>query len=461
TFSSIIFKSNTAHLFHIGDSRIYRLAKNGLEQLTKDHRQVISNDEDYLSNALGIREFVDLDYRAISVDENDTFVLTTDGVHEQLSEKFICDTILAGQTDLDSAAKSIVEAALEAGSEDNLTIQVVRIDQLPEKTIHEIQQQIDTLPFPPKLAVRQNFDGFEIIREIYISNRSHLFLVKDIETQQQLVLKAPSEDMKQDTNYLEGFLTEEWVARRINNIHVMKTPTLTRKRNYLYQVMELIDGQTLEQWMQDNPTPSLEQVRKIIEQIAKGLLAFHRQEMLHQDLRPKNVMIDNDGTVKIIDFGAARVAGIAETRGADGIQTIMGTLQYTAPEYFIGNYATPLSDLFSLGVITYQMLSGKLPYGNSVSQCRSRKDILALSYSPLRHERTDIPLWVDEVIKKAIHVDPMRRYAEVAEFAYELRHPNPKLLTKHHVPLMAKNPVLFWQSISFILFLICLAQIIL
>ena len=105
---------------------------------------------------------------------------------------------------------------------------------------------------------------------------------------------------------------EEWVARRINSAHVLKPRAQLRTRNYLYVVTEFVEGQTLTQWMIDNPKPSLETVRGILEQIASGLQAFHRMEMLHQDLRPENIMIDGTGTAKIIDFGSTRIAGIAE-----------------------------------------------------------------------------------------------------------------------------------------------------
>ncbi len=124
---------------------------------------------------------------------------------------------------------------------------------------------------------------------------------------------------------------------------------------------EYIDGQTLTQWMIDNPKPDLETVRGIVEQIAKGLRAFHRMEMLHQDLRPDNIMIDKTGTVKIIDFGSTRVAGVAEAAPPTDRDDILGTAQYTAPEYFLGEGGSPRSDLFSLGVITYQMLTGGCP----------------------------------------------------------------------------------------------------
>jgi len=113
--------------------------------------------------------------------------------------------------------------------------------------------------------------------------------------------------------------------------------------------------------MIDHPRPDLETVRGIVEQIAKGLLAFHRMEMLHQDLRPANIMIDRTGTVKIIDFGSTRVAGITEIATSIERSDLLGTAQYTAPEYFRGESGSARSDLFSLGVIAYQMLSGKLP----------------------------------------------------------------------------------------------------
>ena len=118
--------------------------------------------------------------------------------------------------------------------------------------------------------------------------------------------------------------------------HVLKPCVPTRTRQYLYVVMEYIEGQTLAQWMQDNPRPDLPTVRRIVEQIGRGLQAFHRMDMLHQDLRPANIMIDATGTVKIIDFGSTRVAGLAEGAVAPQDEPLLGTAQYTAPEYFLG-----------------------------------------------------------------------------------------------------------------------------
>ena len=149
-------------------------------------------------------------------------------------------------------------------------------------------------------------DGYQIVREIHGSSRSHIYLAVDSADGAMVAVKIPSIDLRGDPAYLQRFMMEEWVARRINSAHVLKPCIQSRRHNYLYVVTEFIDGQTLTQWMIDNPKPDLETVRGIVEQIAKGLQAFHRLEMLHQDLRPDNIMIDRTGTVKIIDFGSVQ-----------------------------------------------------------------------------------------------------------------------------------------------------------
>jgi serine/threonine protein kinase len=286
------------------------------------------------------------------------------------------------------------------------------------------------------------------VREVHATSRSHVYLAVDLETQEQVIIKTPSIDLRTDPAYLERFLMEEWIARRLNSPYVLKPCKQTRKRNFTYVVTEYIDGQTLTQWMIDNPKPDMESVRGIIEQIAKGLQAFHRMEMLHQDLRPENIMIDVTGTVKIIDFGSTRVAGILEVTTPIERTDLLGTAQYTAPEYFLGESGTYYSDIFSLAVICYQMLSGRLPYDTQVAQARTKAAQNRLIYQSVLHEEREIPAWIDDVLRKALHPNPYKRYQELSEFTYDLRHPNKTLLTKTRPPLMERNPVLFWKSVS-------------
>lgn len=460
TFSAMVIKSTTAHIFHVGDARIYQLHGNALEQLTTDHRFWVSQDKSHLSRALGIDQQLEIDYQTLPLQTDDIFVCATDGVYEYVKAQFIIKTIQENANDLDTAAQVIVDEAFQQGSIDNLTVQIIRVDELPSYDVAEIVQQLTELPFPPPLEARMDFDGYKIIRQVHASSRSHVYLAVDFQTSAQVIIKTPSIDLRGDPAYLERFLMEEWIARRINSAHVLKPCLQTRQRHYLYIVTEFIDGQTLSQWMTDNPRPELETVRGIVEQIAKGLRAFHRLEMLHQDLRPNNIMIDSTGTLKIIDFGSTRVAGIMEITTPIEQHNLLGTAQYTAPEYFLGESGTTRSDLFSLGVITYQMLTGKLPYGAEVAKAKTKAAQNRLVYHSVLEDRPDIPAWVDDAIRKALQPNPYKRYQELSEFIFDLRHPNQAFLTKTRPPLMERNPLVFWKSVSLILAAIVVALLI-
>ncbi len=451
TFSALVLKGRSAHIFHIGDTRIYRLSGSGLEQLTNDHRVILSASENYLGRAVGMAQNVEIDYRRLAIAKGDIFILVSDGVYEHMDDRFIARSIADYPDDADRAASMIAKEAFERGSTDNLTIQIIKIHSVPDGDLAEFIDTSHTLPAPPLLESGQEFEGYKIVRQLHGNHRSHIYLARDLETGDKVALKIPSIDLREDEAYIKRFLLEEWIARRISNTHVLKSAEQIRTRNFIYVINEYIEGQTLAQWMIDNPKPEIETVRLIIEQIAKGLRAFHRKEMLHQDLRPENIMIDRDGTVKIIDFGSARVAGVVEANTAMIEQQVPGTLQYAAPEYFIGEPASRASDFFSLGVIAYQMLTGKLPYGARVSRIRTRAQLRKLRYVSARSINPQIPDWIDGVLQKSTHPDPFKRYESLSEFINNLRSPNPAFIKSTHAPLAERNPIAFWKGVSFIL----------
>jgi serine/threonine protein phosphatase PrpC/tRNA A-37 threonylcarbamoyl transferase component Bud32 len=450
TFSGLVIKSTTAHLFHVGDARIYRLRGSELTQLTEDHRVWISSQQSYLARALGMDRKVDIDYQPVQLAVGDLLILATDGVYEHTDADFI-QSAIHNAVDLDAAARAIGAEALQRGSTDNLTIQLVRIDELPDPEANEVFRQISDLPCPPLLDARAEFEGYQIVREIKGSARSHIYLAVDNETSERVVIKTPSTDMQANPAVLERFLLEEWIARRIESAHVLKPCSQTRQRRSIYVVTEYIEGQTLTQWMIDNPKPDLATVRGILEQIAKGLQAFHRLEMIHQDLKPDNIMIDGTGTVKIIDFGATRVAGLEEVDTAIEQINLLGAALYAAPEYFLGESGSQRADLYSLGVIAYQMLSGGFPYGTQVPKSRTKAAQKKLAYKSVLNEEREIPAWVDDAIRKAVLPDPFQRYEEISEFIYDLHHPNKDFLNKTRPPLIERNPVVFWKTVSFLL----------
>jgi serine/threonine protein phosphatase PrpC len=459
TLSAMVIKSATAHLFHVGDSRIYQLAGSSLEPLTEDHRFWASREVSHLSRAMGASQHLELDYRAVSLSEGDVFLLATDGVYEWLSPQAMATMIQDNAADLDVAAQALVHASLANGSDDNLTVQLVRIEALPDRDADELYDALGGLPSPPELRPNSELDGLRIIRSLHASARSHVYLAHDPESGQHVVVKTLSTELAEDPASVERFVREEWIARRIDNPHVLSAPEQRKPRRYLYSVWAYINGQTLTQWMRDHPEPDLVEVRGIIEQVAKGLRAFHRLEMLHQDVRPDNIMIDRHGTVRLIDFGAVRVAGIAEADEAGG-EDILGTAQYTAPEYFLGEGGTPRSDLYSLAVIAYQMLTGTLPYGTAVAKTRTRAAQRKLAYQSALSENRALPSWVDEVLKKALHPNPQYRYPALSEFIFELCSPSPGTLKQSRPPLLERDPVRFWQVVSLVLAIVVITLLV-
>ncbi|NVK72923.1 MAG: bifunctional protein-serine/threonine kinase/phosphatase [Oceanospirillaceae bacterium] len=453
TFAAMVFCINTVHLFHVGDSRIYRLVDGQLEQLTKDHRRVVSTHESYLTRALGIEPIVELDYQALPISKGDVFVMATDGVYEFLAGEQIA-TCLAESESLEQAAEQMVMQALENGSDDNLSIQVARVEEVPIYQLEDVQPSVGSLPLPPPLRERMLFDGYEILRSIYVSSRSHVFLARDMDSDKRVVIKTPSAELSDDAAYLERFMLEDWIARRLNNPHVVNAIESPRQRHFLYLVTEYIEGQSLAQWMIDNPKPTLEQTRNIISQIANGLQAFHRKSMIHQDIRPANIMIDSHGTVKIIDFGSTYIAGVSNIKDEE---VLRGTLRYSAPEYFLGHTGSERSDIYALAVIAYQMLSGnQFPYSSKIAQARSIAAQRRLTYRSIITEDSELPVWIDDALRKALNSNPLKRYEEVSEFIYDLHHPNQTFLDRTQLPLIQRNPVMFWQGMSLVLFLVIL-----
>lgn len=451
TFSALILKGRDVHMLHVGDARIYRLHPHALEQLTEDHRVHLSSAESYLGRALGAGAHVEIDYRDWAAEVGEVYLLATDGAYAYLNAAAVHDALARCGDDFDAAARLLVTAAQANGSNDDATVQLLRIDALPPADAMTLQHQRQALAIAPPLAPRSRFEGFTLVRELQVSARSHVHLAVDDATGQPVVLKLPSVDLRDDADYLDCFVLEEWVARRIDSPHVLKASAIDRPRNHLYVAMAYVDGQTLAQWRVDHPKPDLDRVRGIVEQLAKGLEALHRKEMLHQDLRPENVMIDRHGAVVIIDLASAHVAGLVDRAGERAARAIVGSLQYTAPEYFGGQGGSVRSDLFSLAVIAYELLTGQLPYGLHAARVRSPADAKRLRYAPVRHFRPELPVWLDAVLQKALHPDPAKRQEAASEFAHDLRAPGPAFLHARTPPLIERNPVRFWQCTTVLL----------
>ncbi len=445
TFSGVVLKAGVAYIFHAGDSRIARLRGDKIEALTRDHRVRVARGHEHLARAFGIDQNLEIDYREEVVEQADVLIFTTDGVHDHLTPAEQIRIIGDAASNLEGAARRIVDAALAKGSDDNLTCQLVRIDDAGRVDEATHLRTLTALPFPPELAPGNSFDGYTVLSEIHASKRTQVYLARDNETGKSVVLKTPSVNFEDDPGYIEMFAREEWIGALINSPNVLAVVPAARPRRHLYYVVDYFDGQTLRQWMRDNPTPSLDMVTAIVDQIATGLRAFHRKDVLHQDLKPENIMIDPAGKVKIIDFGSARAASLDEIGALAKMPSLVGTVDYTAPEYHLGEPPTNRADIYALGAITYEMLTGKVPYGRGFSGVR---DVSRLEYVAASGLRSDIPNWVDAALRKAVEKKPANRTETLSALTADLRNPNPLLGYDRPRPLIERNPVAVWRALA-------------
>lgn len=422
TLSVLVAKSNTAHVFHVGDSRIYRLRGGVLTQLTKDHILSVNKEKTYLSRAIGFDLKVSVDYQTFNLKEGDRFLFTTDGVHDYLSHSSL-EKMMQNKT----SADDLVEIAIATGSQDNVSAMTCEIEQLPEKNIDEAFDELTQKPVPPDLEKGMKINGFEIESLLISTAKIQLYLAKDLDTGQKVALKTPSINFEDDMQYLKHFMYEEWVGQRIQSPNVVKVYQSSEESKFLAYAMEYIKGQTLRQWMDENPKPDMGIVISLIKQIIQGLRAFHRQEMLHCDLKPENIMIDKIGQVKLIDFGSARIAGVAELVSPVSTVGNQGTQGYTAPEVILSEVVSQSSDQFSLGAIVYEMLAGCLPYEDKLNKNLSIKKLSKMSYESILKHDPHVPIWVDGAVHKACCLEVNNRYEVLSEFLFDLEHPNQDL----------------------------------
>jgi len=459
TFSCLVLRNFHAHIYHLGDSRVYRLAatdqtvqhdslKGGDRRwqcLTTDH------SDGYLTKALGMALEARGDYQQYSLMEGDVFMQASDGAYEFINSNDLQQVLRIFPDDFSKAAELLVRWALQRGSRDNLSVQICRVDRLPKRAIKPVSAETD-LPILSALQPGQEIDGFHVLRCLQHNSRSHIYLVE--RDGKKLVLKAPAQDLVSDSETLQYFLQEEWVARRVRSSHVVKSWESKQMKTALYSVFHYVEGQTLAQWVCDRK-PTLQQVRSIVGQLAKAIHALHRMDMLHRDIRPENIIIDDYGTVTLIDLGSVYISGLEDSQPAVR-SWLAGTALYSAPEYFLGLPGSTKSDIFSLAVVVYFLLSGRYPYGNGVARAKSQKAQQALAYKTVLDSDSEIPAWIDYALRKALCVDPEKRYEQLFEFVHDLNQAAPGFLRREKPALVERNPLLVWQSIAAIQMIVIL-----
>lgn len=451
TFSALILRGRSAHLAHVGDTRIYRLREHVLQRLTQDHVHAHPDMRHVLYRAVGLEASVRADYAVHDVKTHDRFLLCSDGVHGVLSDARL-RAILEVRASPQEDAQCLIAEALQAGSQDNATALIVDVVGLPAADREQMESAFAGLPIVDLPKAGDAVDGFRLLEIISDGRYSRLFRAEDTLSPREVILKFPHPRVTSETHYRRAFAREAWVAAQVRSPGVTQVIELPPGRQtQLYSIMPYYTGESLEKRLLRHPPLSLKEGVEIGLRLAKAVYALNRARIIHRDIKPENVMLTREGKaqatgLRLLDLGAARLPGVEEF----GETEIPGTPSYMAPELFHAAAGDERSDVYALGVTLYRLFSaGHYPYGEveAFSHPRFTKRVSLNRYRP------DLPAWLDALLAKATAVNPMERHGDAMELAFELENG----MTQGAGMVMRKqswherNPQRFWQVVSLLL----------
>ena len=454
TLTALVLRGRIAHLLHVGDTRAYRLSGDRLTCLTTDHvRQDGTGRSNTLNRALGVEAEVRLDYASQPIALHDRFLLCSDGVHGFLSDQTIAD-ILRERSAPEDTAGALVATALRSGSTDNCTALVLDVVALPTTGSADISAAILQLPIIPVPVRGETIDGYVLTALISDGRYTRLFGAQDEIEGGIVALKFPKPEIAGVDAYRAAFVREAWVGARVHNPWVGRVIELPPGRQTcLYTVMPLYQGELLETRLSRSPALGLEEGRNIAVKLARAVAALHRAGIIHRDIKPDNVILEAGGSLKLIDLGVVRVPGLEEFSP----ENIPGTQAYMAPEMFEGEAGNEATDIYALGVTMFRAFTGQYPYGNLAATSPPRRD-RPRDFSALR---PDLPAWVQAALSRAIAVDPVKRYHDMTEFAFDMEAGPARAPTPIRRPrtLYERAPLQVWQGVAALLALALLVSL--
>ncbi len=437
TVSALVLRGRRFTLAHVGDCRVYRWHAEQLQRVSEDHVWDQPGMQHVLKRALGLDQHLVLDFLDGELRIDESFVLLSDGVWAVLGDTAIA-AILRDQPDLDSAAQTLVNAAHLAGSQDNASALLVRVDALGESNIGDALIHLQQWPLPPALKPGQVFEGWQIEGILSQSQQSLLYRVRDSQ-QQPWLLKTLPPRLHDDHQAGQALLSEEWFLKRVAGRHFPEVHAASQ-RQHLYYVMREYSGSTLAQVHEQIGPMPLAQWQDVAERLLRAVGMLHRRQILHRDIKPQNLLSGDDGELRLLDFGLAYCPGLSE----DQPSTLPGTPSYIAPEAFRGESPTPQQDLYAVGVTLYFLLTGHFPYGEIEAFQRPR---FGVPVSASRY-RPDLPEWLAQSLERAVAADPAERFETAEEWLRLLEQGERRSLSVRPRPLLEREPLKVWRTLA-------------
>lgn len=258
-------------------------------------------------------------------------------------------------------------------------------------------------------------DRYEILEKIGTGGMSDVYKAKDHKLNRFVAVKVLKQEFSENANFVSKFRIEAQAAAGLMHPNVVNVYDVGEEDGIYYIVMELVEGITLKKYIEKKARLSVKEAISIAIQISMGIEAAHNNHIIHRDIKPQNVIISKEGKVKVTDFGIAKAA-TSNTITSN----VMGSVHYTSPEQARGGYSDEKSDIYSLGITLFEMLTGRVPFNGETTVAIAIKHIQEELPSP-REFVSEIPVSVEQIVFKCCQKSPDRRYQSMGELIVDLK----------------------------------------
>jgi serine/threonine-protein kinase len=440
TLTISLFRRNEVAVGHVGDSRAYLVRQGQVKQLTADHTYVamqlkmkfISRHEamtsemrGMLTRSIGTNPTVQVDYARSVLHARDVIVQCSDGLHGCVTDNELRDFVM--RLPPDEACVELARLAEKRGSEDNISVQVIRVESVPRVGYYRGSVAYFApapAPATAEMEAGQVLDErFQIDGLIHRSGMSSVLKATDLKTGRAVALKVPLPTLEADPAFFSRFEREAEIGRKLDHPGVLKfidVEGTTQSRPYL--VMEYLEGQTLATMIQRAGMVPVDEALRIVSRVCDGLAYLHEHGIVHRDLKPQNIMLCNDGTQRIMDFGIAKTEA-ARRITFGGFSPTLGTPDYMAPEQVKGQRGDERTDVYSLGAILYEMVTGRVPFEGPNAYAIMNARLIGDPVAP-RERNPQVPPQVEEIVLHAMARDPGGRYPTALAMKAEVDAPS-------------------------------------
>ncbi len=440
-----------AHYFfaHVGDTRLYLVRDGVWSCLTSDHVWHKPEMNHVLTRAIGLDNSLSIDHGMGAILPGDLFLMLSDGVWEATPAKDLRATVskkeFASSDGLEILARALCEQAMQLGSHDNCTALVLKVVDVGEDSFQAVLRSHANFPVP-HIKPGDRIDGLEVLEEMHESRVSRVYKVSD-PTGHQLVLKTLAQAVKDDAYERASLMHESWLNKKVTAKFFPQHVEPPQDQSAFYILTTWHAGKSLASLLESGKHFTIPDAVQIGLQLAKALGALHRRRIIHRDVKPENILLDENGHVTLIDLGVAITEmSSEENRGSSRA----GTPSYLAPELFRAGEPSAVTDLYSWGVTIYYLLTRRYPYGEieAFQTPRFGQIVPACRYRP------EIPEWLDNLLTKALQADPVERFETAEELLMALeRGPwggEAKVMRR---PLASRNQLVTWRVLAAVLFL--------